>query len=137
MPVSPFSPNATPVAYFGSVRIEATCSPTFSGDIGAPKPARNASRLTPSRRAQASAPARERLIRHVAANHVDTEPLRHLRKAPLVARDDGDARLLQDQRFDDAQPEPAAAAGHDHFLPFQSLHGDWLLSSVTIGPPET
>ncbi len=51
IPVSPLSPKATPSAYFGSSSTETTFSPNSRGGIGAPKRARNSSRLTPAARA--------------------------------------------------------------------------------------
>ena len=44
-PVSPLSPKAKPSAYFGSSSTETTFSPNSRGGIGAPKRARNSSRL--------------------------------------------------------------------------------------------
>src|SRR5260221_10866595 len=51
IPVSPLSPKAKPSAYFGSFSTDTTFSPNSRGGIGAPKRARNSSRLTPMARA--------------------------------------------------------------------------------------
>src|ERR1051325_1486491 len=80
---------------------------------------------------------RERFVRDVAADDVDAEPLSDRAEVLGVACHDGDARFLRDQRFDDAEPEPAATPRDHCFLPFQSFHGDSLLSPSTIERAET
>ena len=51
MPYSPFIPKAGAAWYCGSVRILDHVSPKSCADIGLPKPASNASGVTPLRRA--------------------------------------------------------------------------------------
>src|SRR4029453_14068290 len=75
----------------------------------------------------------DRLVCDVTAFDVYAEPLRNSGQAAGAACDDGDPNFSRHQRFDDAEPEPAASSGDDGPLSFESFHDDGsLLSPSTI-----